>query len=339
MTVRITWKRIVATLLGLFAAGMLFAWSGVFNIAASSGHWPVTGWFLHWTMRNSVKTHAALTVPADATDAAGLVSAAGHFANACAVCHGAPGQRPSPTMQAATPPAPSLAINATHWTDRQLFWILRHGVKYSGMPAWAATDRPDEVRRMVAFVRRLPTMRVDEYRALTVADGVRGCAGCHGADGRGRGQPDIPVLGGQKEAYLLASLRGYATGARHSAVMQTVAAPMDDRQMRMLAQHYATLPGLGRTTPAPPGPARQIVERGLPEVQLPACLSCHVAGRNYPVLAGQKARYLAQRLRQWRGDEAVVDARKSHATMPSIARRIPEDMIDPIAVLLAGAPE
>jgi cytochrome c553 len=350
MTIRITGRRAVATLAALIAAGLLFAGSGVFNIAASSGHWPVTDWFLHWTMRNSVRTHAAFAAPSNPRADQELVSAAGHFAASCAACHGAPGRRPSPVMHAATPPAPDLSVNATEWTDRQLFWILEHGVKYTGMPAWGAKDRPDEIRRMVAFVRRLPTMSPAEYRALagaargagtagTAALGggvLDGCVACHGADGRGRGQPDIPVLGGQRPAYLLAALNAYASGARHSAVMGNAAADLTDGQKRALAARFAALPGLGIATPAGSAAARRIVERGLPAAQLPACASCHATGKPYPVLAGQRASYLAQRLRQWRGEKEVVDARKSHATMPVIARRIPEDMIEPLAAYLAG---
>ncbi|WP_335695349.1 hypothetical protein [Sphingomonas sp. LK11] len=63
MTIRITWKRALATLLGLALLGMGLAWSGVINLAASSGHWAITDWFLHWAMRNSVRTHAAFTAP------------------------------------------------------------------------------------------------------------------------------------------------------------------------------------------------------------------------------------------------------------------------------------
>lgn len=349
MTVRVTWARAVAAALALVAAGMLVAWSGAINVAASSGHWPVTEWFLHWVMRSSVRTRAALSAPDNPAADQPLVSAAGHFASACASCHGAPGKRPSPVMQHATPPAPDLRVNAAQWSDRQLHWILEHGVKYSGMPAWGAKHRPDEVRRMVAFVRRLPRMNAAEYRALTAEAegagtvGVRGlrdgqlagCQSCHGVDGRGRGQPDIPVLGGQRPAYLLASLRAYASGSRRSAVMGNAAAALSDGEMRALAGHFAVLPGLG-ASPRGSTAARAIVERGLPEAQLPACAGCHAPGKGYPVLAGQRASYLAQRLRLWRGDRDVVDARKSHATMPVIARRIPEDMIEPLAVYLAG---
>jgi cytochrome c553 len=350
MTIRITWARLAAALVALVVAALLFSWSGVFNIAASSGHWQITEWFLHWTMRNSVRTHAALSAPSNPRADQDLVSAAGHFAASCAACHGAPGRRASPVMQAAMPPAPDLSVNAKEWTDKQLFWILEHGVKYSGMPAWGAKDRPDEIRRMVAFVRRLPGMTPGEYAALAgrargagtvgtlaVGDGVlAGCVACHGADGRGRGQPDIPVLGGQKPAYLLAALNAYASGARASAVMGNAAADLTDGQKRALAAHFAALPGIGTAAPRGTAMARRIVEQGLPDRQLPACASCHAAGKPYPVIAGQRASYIAQRLRLWRGEKEVVDARKSHATMPVIARRIPEEMIEPLAAYLAG---
>ena len=348
MTIRITWARALATLVVLGAAGMLFAWSGLFNIAASSGHWPITDWFLHWTMRNSVRTHTILEGVSQPRDDRGLISAAGHFKNSCAVCHGAPGVPPSPVMQAATPPAPNLSINAREWTDGQLFWIVEHGVKYTGMPAWAAKDRPDEIRRMVALVRRLPQMSAAEYRTLTEASpavpvaGLRAatlasCTGCHGTDGRGRGAGDIPVLGGQKHGYLLAALRAYATGERDSAVMRNVAATLPPEEMEALARHFAAMPGLPRKAHARDNrvPAR-IVSRGLPKQQLPACRSCHEpdgTGRA-PVLEGQKATYIADRLRAWRGEEGAVDARQPQDTMPVIARRIPEEMIEPLAAYL-----
>jgi cytochrome c553 len=351
MTVRLTWMRAIVALLGVGAAGMLFAWSGIFNIAASSGHWAITDWFLHWTMRNSVKTHSFFDTPKDPRMLDGeLVSAAGHFAAACASCHGAPGVRPSPVMQKATPHAPDLAVNAKEWSDRHLFYILEHGVKYTGMPAWGAAGRHDEIRRMVAFVRRLPAMTPAEYRALSGeaagagsvgARGVEsgtlaGCVACHGADGKGRGQADIPVLGGQDPRYLARALEDYATGRRASAVMQNAAATLRPEERVALARHFAAMPGLATPRRAQDARVRQIVERGLPERQLPACASCHAPGKPQPVLHGQKAAYIAERLRRWKGAKEVVDARKPQEVMPVIARRIPEEMIEPVALYLAG---
>jgi cytochrome c553 len=335
----------------LVTGGLLLAWSGFINVAASTGHWTITDWFLHWTMRNSVRAQAAMTVEEPATDPSGLVSAAGHFAVNCAPCHGAPGERRSTVMQAATPPPPDLTHTVETYNDRELFWVVRHGVKFTPMPAWPAQDRDDEVRRMAAFVRRLPRMSAQEYRELaygrgrivggqawTLESALADCERCH-AEG-GRGQPDIPVLGGQKPAYLLGTLEAFAAGRRSSSVMEAAAARVDPGIMRGLAGHYANQPGLDAerdivetaSVAADPMVARIITE-GLPEKKLPACAQCHAPGKrpHYPVLAGQKAEYLAGRLKRWRGDRNVVDARKSQLTMPVIARRIPESMIEPLA--------
>lgn len=336
MTIRITWKRALLALLALGLAAFLFAASGLFNVAASSGHWKITDVVVHWVMQRSVATHSWLeTPPLRLRDDRGLVSAAGHYAQACAVCHGAPGQRPSATMRRASPPAPWLPDHLPEWDDRKLHWIVTHGIKMTGMPAWAARDRPDEVARMVAFIRRLPTMTPAEYRALSGTEQGLGCASCHGADGRGRGQRDIPILGGQDPAYLAKALEDYAAGRRASGVMATAAAPLDRAQMAQLATRFAAQPGLGAAPGRDPG-AKAIVERGLPREQLPACASCHRPNGRAPVLAGQRAGYIAQRLRDWRGEEATVDARKPQDTMPVIARRIPEDMIDRLAIYLSG---
>ncbi|HKU87588.1 MAG TPA: c-type cytochrome [Casimicrobiaceae bacterium] len=370
LTVRLTWKRVFGALAALVLAGLALAWSGIVNIGASTGHWAITDWFLHWSMRNTVRTYAALTVQAPAIDPTGLVSAAGHFAATCATCHGAPGERPSPVMQSATPDAPDLMQTAGTWNDKELFWIIRNGIKFTPMPAWPALSREDEVRRMAAFVRRLPTMTPETYRTLaygaggvpagnpqTFDDALADCERCHADDGRD--QPDIPVLAGQKPAYLLEALRGFAANRRPSGVMSAAAARLDVETMRALAEHYAKLPGLDEDRDAPQAtnavkaasateiaeaaPEQALVERivanGLPEHDLPACAKCHAPGKrpDYPVLAGQKAGYLAARLWLWRGDPAIVEARQPNDSMAMIARRIPEHLVEPLARRYADA--
>lgn len=339
MTIRISWKRAILSLLALGVFVMGVAWSGVISLAANVPHFAPVEWFIHWTYENSVRTQAR-KVAEPATDAAGLVSAAGHFATSCASCHGAPGERPSPVMQAAAVKAPDLGVNAKKWSDRELFWIIKHGVKYTPMPAWPTQERDDEVRRMVAFVRLLPGMSPARYRALVYGPGTGSqpqCAGCHGADGLGRGQRDIPVIAGQNQAAIIAALDKYAKGERHSAIMQTVAAQTDPTEWRRIAADYAALPGqlvhnpLGIDT-ALDRAAAEIVAHGLPSAGLPACSSCHARGKreDRPILRGQKPAYLAGRLRRWQEGDAI-EANRSAATMPTIARRIPPDMIDPLA--------
>lgn len=346
MTIRITWLRAALALVGAVLFALLVSFSGFVSIAATSGHWPITAWFLHWTMQNSVRTQAALDPSPPVADRV-LVSAAGHFAQACAACHGAPGVKPLTVMRQMTPHAPDLQKIGGKWHTNRLHWILQHGIKYSGMPGWGARGRPDEIARMVAFVHALPAMSPAQYRALvqgadrSVAGLTPGafakCSGCHGTDGLGRG-PDVPVLTGQKPAYLIASLRAYQAGHRSSALMRQAADQLRPEEMRSLGLAFATGPnGLGRRSEAAAArrypAAHRIVTQGLPAQQLPACLSCHDPARTtpYPVIHGQKATYTANRLRRWRGAEDVVDARKPYEVMHVISGRIPADQIDDVA--------
>src|SRR3546814_18308507 len=113
---------------------MALAWSGIVNIGASSGHWAITDWFLHWAMRNTVRTQAALgglTVTTPAADPRRLVSAAGHYAATCDICPGAPGERQSPVTQAATQSAPDLLATANEGPAETLYWIIKQGRQFT----------------------------------------------------------------------------------------------------------------------------------------------------------------------------------------------------------------
>jgi cytochrome c553 len=212
----ISWKKLAIALAILPFVVMLAAWIGFFNVGASSGHWKITEWFLHFAMRSAVRTYAlAVEVPA-ALPRHAIQPAAGHFARGCAICHGAPGEPRSPVVERMLPQPPDLAGTVGEWTDAQLFRIVKHGVRFTGMPAWPTQERDDEVWAMVAFLRELPSMDEATYRDLaygeklappadaagTLRQVLADCARCHGEDGLGRG-PAIPILAGQSEAYLL----------------------------------------------------------------------------------------------------------------------------------------
>jgi cytochrome c553 len=356
---RLTWTRLlILAVLGLLG-GLLFAWSGLFNVGASTGHWAITDWFLHYAMRQSVETHAdGIPVP-PLDDPALIHRGAGHYASGCAPCHGAPGQPRSPVAQAMTPPPPYLPEKVPEWQPNELFWIVRHGVKFTGMPAWAALQRSDEVWAMTAFLLQLSDMEPDAYRELALGEvaepqacdaGLVGladplepvlaeCARCHGRDGKGRGVGAFPILSGQSETYLFNSLQAYARGHRHSGIMQPAAAPLDEAQMRGLARHYAQAGELA--SDAGDGPGAEIAQRGLPADGIPACVSCHEppAGRYpaYPALRGQSADYIAQQLRLFR---AGIRGGTAYAhIMETIARRLRDEQIDAVARYLGTGPE
>lgn len=337
---RLSWRRLILALgaLGLF--GVAVAWSGLLNIGASTGHWRITNWALHWAMGNYTRTYALLEdePPADLDDRARVHRAAGHFETACAFCHGSP-LRDWPILPAnMTPRPPALDGSAQKWSPRELSRIIRHGIKYTGMPAWIARGRADEVWAMVAFVRALPKMSPDEYRAMAFGPAVgdepvlQGCARCHGTDGASA-DGAFPVLAGQSAAYLAESLRAFATGARPSAYMQFAVDGLDEAALTRMAGHYAGRAGLSEDAPAGESRGARIAREGLPQADVPACQSCHGSspGRNptYPRLGGQDATYLAEQLRAFK--EGTRGGTAYGAIMRTIADRLEDEDIEAVA--------
>jgi cytochrome c553 len=322
---------LIAASLG--AGAVLFAWIGLYSVAASEGHWPVTRWFLEFAMRRSVATHALTLEASPAMSEAMVLRGLGHFVGACAPCHGAPGEPRNEVVRNMLPPPPDLARQAPTWRDEQLFWIVKHGLKYTGMPAWPAQQRDDEVWAMVAFLRRLPDLAPDEYRSLARKDllslpaeaepmeplgdlaersrsALVTCARCHGVRGEGGGKGAFPRIAGQSQPYLAAALRAYATGSRPSGIMQPIARELDEKTIGEIAAYFAAIDPRDRASAAPQtgsdAPLGAAIARdGLPERGIAPCSSCHepdgaAANPLYPSLAGQSAEFLDGQLRLWR---------------------------------------
>jgi cytochrome c553 len=366
MRFTITWRRLTMLAAGGLALGMAFAWSGLFNVAASSGHWAITSWLLHYVMRQSVETRAmAIEVP-PLDDPALPHRGGGHYATGCAPCHGAPGVSQSPVVLEMTPEPPYLPPRIPQWEPNELFWIVRNGVKFTGMPAWPAPEREDEIWAMVAFLEELPEMTPQVYRELALNESalevtrasdqgldrladplepvLADCARCHGRDGAGRGVGAFPQLSGQTEAYLYATLEAYADGRRHSGIMQPAAAQLSHSEMRRLAKHYASARETVPPRSEPPTGAvmalgETIARRGVPADGIPACVGCHepTAGARYPyypTLRGQTASYLAQQLRLFR--QGTRGGTAYAHVMTTIGQRLSDSQIDAVAAYFAA---
>ena len=268
----LTWKKVAGlAVLGIVGA-LLLGWSGLVSIAASSGHFAVTKWYLGWTMKNAVETQSMLIAKPEDLDLNNpslIRRSAGHYATGCAACHGAPGLPQSPVVEEMTPAPPRLEEKVAEWSDEELFWIVKNGIKYSGMPAWPAQERDDEVWAQVAFLRALPDMTRAQYAELALGGGLADndlepggettaaldgivenaladCARCHGRDGLGRGDGDVedafPIIAGQPAPYLYATLRAFALGRRDSGFMEPPANRYPPEVLEELALYFAEQP-------------------------------------------------------------------------------------------------
>ena len=340
---RISRRLVIAIIVALPLLGVMIAGFGLIGVDARSGHWRATEWVLHWAMRSSVRTAALGTEAGEPVDAeAVLPMAAGHFERGCAICHGSPAEVRSPAVMAMLPVPPDLATVVDSWSDAELFVIVKDGVRYTGMPAWPADGRGDEVRAMVAFLRRLPGMSAADYAKL--AAGARGddligyCQSCHGTEKLSPAAP-VPSLDGQSEAYLAASLRAYAAGARPSGIMAVAAAGLDETEIAEAARFYASRPAQVRpatdTLAGGDDRAARLARSGDPERKIAACNRCH-DGRNpaYPLIAGQSAAYIAAQLRLFRDGKRGGTAH--HDLMHAASRTLEDRDIEALADHFGG---
>ncbi len=316
---------------GIFG-GLFVMISGIVPVKASSGHWAITAALLDFAKRRSVATHTlGVTVP-PLDDRALVLRGGGHYDFACEPCHGSPVLQQPRIASAMTPPPTDLPSIVPTYDPEHLFYIVKHGIKFTGMPAWPAQTRDDEVWAVVAFLRMLPQLDANRYNDLAgltqAAPGdklpledligepppvpevvTENCARCHGIDGRGRGAGAFPRLDGQRLEYLSGSLLAYAGGRRHSGIMEPLAAHLGSENIRLIAEYYSGLPS-GVSAPEAAGdPAaidrgRLLATNGDPSRLVPACRECHGPGvtrnANYPRLSGQYADYIVQQLRLFR---------------------------------------
>jgi mono/diheme cytochrome c family protein len=176
--------RFIASLLALaillaLAVGFFFG-SGRYDIAASRPP-DLLDRFGDWVKRRTVPVRAVDAAPPGAAEAGSHHEGLEHYAMHCLPCHGAPGVDGMEFLQKMQPQPPRIAgARVQHWSDPQLFWIVKNGIRMSGMPAFGASHSDEEIGQIVAFVRHMPRLTDAERDQLKSA--APGAAHKHGAD-------------------------------------------------------------------------------------------------------------------------------------------------------------
>lgn len=152
--------------LALIAVGAIagFVWSGLYNIGADDHHTRLVFATLQELRENSIRVRSAdLKVP-NLDDEQLVLKGAGQYAAMCTGCHLAPGMHGSELREGLYPVPLELAKERID--PKRAFWIIKHGIKMSGMPAWGQTHDDPTIWSMVAFVRKLPDLSPAQYRAI-----------------------------------------------------------------------------------------------------------------------------------------------------------------------------
>ncbi|MGH8530768.1 MAG: c-type cytochrome [Nevskiales bacterium] len=165
---------VLAALGGVAGAG--FVYSGAYDMAADEPHWPLTFKLIETMRERSIGVRAKSIEVPPLDDPRQVAEGAEHYAAMCSGCHLAPGMEDTEIRAGLYPQPPQLAehkhgeshadMDMRAMAARQ-FWIIKHGIKLSAMPAWGATHSDEAIWGLVAFLQKLPGMTPKEYAALT----------------------------------------------------------------------------------------------------------------------------------------------------------------------------
>jgi mono/diheme cytochrome c family protein len=158
---------IFAVSIAAFAiGGALFIESGYYNIGADDHHTKLVLAVIEQLRERSIAARSRSVEVQYVVDPARIAAGAQRYAALCVGCHLAPGVTKSEIRPGLYPHPPNLAQEEMQPAQRA-FWIVKHGIKMSAMPAWNKTLDDAAIWDVVSFVRKMPAMTPETYRELS----------------------------------------------------------------------------------------------------------------------------------------------------------------------------
>jgi mono/diheme cytochrome c family protein len=157
-------------IIGAIVAAVFF-FGGYFNIAATQQDPGIVAWAITQVREASISQHATDTPPGNLGDPATIQAGAKAFAaRGCVNCHGGPGAMWAKFSEGLNPSPPDLKDVVGGLEPRELFWVVKNGIKMTGMPSFGAAGVPDpEIWSIVAFLKKLPTVSDTDFKAWTTS--------------------------------------------------------------------------------------------------------------------------------------------------------------------------
>jgi mono/diheme cytochrome c family protein len=165
----------VTVVVGILA-GVAFVYGGAFNVAADQPHSRLVFFLAQIARERSIAVRSTDIQVPNLADPKAIAAGASEYAEMCTGCHLAPGLEDNEMRPGLYPYPPNfadhrraavrdpLAVNAS--AARQ-FWIIKHGLKMSAMPAWGKTHDDATIWTIVAFLQKLPALTPEQYSEMT----------------------------------------------------------------------------------------------------------------------------------------------------------------------------
>lgn len=161
----------VSALLAMAIMGALaavsFMYSGLYDVTAATPRTRVVAWAVHQVYQHSMERDSAgIIVPADLEAAATVQNGAQLYSENCAMCHTAPGMPFTAVARGINPSAPILLAVKRKNHPNQMFWVIKNGVKMTGMGAFGKTMTDQQMWDLAAFLQKDRGISAQDYATL-----------------------------------------------------------------------------------------------------------------------------------------------------------------------------
>ncbi|NIT13635.1 MAG: c-type cytochrome [Candidatus Dadabacteria bacterium] len=156
------------TLLIIAVFSLVFMFSGSYNLSATIPHMKATETAIVMMKEKSIKVNSEDIEVPDLSDENLILSGFKGYDAMCVTCHAAPGKSASVIADGLYPKPPELGNREIieEWNDKELFWIIKNGIKLTGMPAYGPTHSDEDLWSIVAFLNHLPEISEKDYKAM-----------------------------------------------------------------------------------------------------------------------------------------------------------------------------
>ena len=150
----------------------VYFFGGYYSVAASEPGFDIVDWALARIRVASINRHAGDSPLVPLDDPSAIKAGARAFAElGCVNCHGAPGANWAKFSEGLRPDPPDLKDIANELAPGQIFWVIKNGIKMTGMPSFGLIKTEDrEIWEITAFVKKLPTISPEEYKAWSAVE-------------------------------------------------------------------------------------------------------------------------------------------------------------------------
>lgn len=148
----------------------IFVWSGIYNIGADDTHTKPVYSMLQMLRERSITARAGKLQPPNLKDPARIRQGAGNYNAMCTGCHLSPSMAATELSNGLYPSPPNFS-KADVGNPAHHFWVIKHGIKASGMPAWGKSMNDEYIWNMVAFLQELPKLDAEQYQAMVASSG------------------------------------------------------------------------------------------------------------------------------------------------------------------------